>query len=81
MSESLTELRQSLAGPVVGPGDADYDAAPLLQCARRPPSALIARCIGAGDVAAALDFARQHELEVAVWEATTRRGTSATAGS
>ena len=25
-SESLTELRQSLAGPVVGPGDADYDA-------------------------------------------------------
>jgi FAD/FMN-containing dehydrogenase len=67
VDESLNELRQSLAGTVIAPADAEYDAARRCFNAlvdRRP--AVIARCLGAGDVAAALDFARAHELEVAV---------------
>ena len=67
VDESLSELRQSLVGAVIGPEDAEYDAArrgfnALID--RRP--AVIARCVGAGDVAAALDFARAHGLDVAV---------------
>jgi FAD/FMN-containing dehydrogenase len=64
---SLDELRLSLDGSVIGPRDADYDAARRCFNAlvdRRP--AAIARCLGAGDVAAAFDFARAHGLEVAV---------------
>jgi FAD/FMN-containing dehydrogenase len=64
---SLDDLRRSLAGAVLGPGDDGYDAARRCFNAlvdRRP--AVIARCIGAGDVATAFDFARTHELEVAV---------------
>ena len=65
--KSLDELRRSLAGTVVRPADAEYDKArrgfnALID--RRP--AVIARCVGAGDVAVAFDFARTHELEVAV---------------
>ncbi len=67
MNESLNDLRRSLAGPVLTPYDADYDAArrgfnALVD--RRP--AAIARCARAADVATAFDFARIHELEVAV---------------
>jgi FAD/FMN-containing dehydrogenase len=67
VDENLNELRRSLAGTVVGPADAEYDAARRCFNAlvdRRP--AAIARCLGAADVAAAFDFARAHELEVAV---------------
>jgi FAD/FMN-containing dehydrogenase len=67
VDESLIELRRSLAGEVVGPADADYDAARRSFNAlvdRRP--AVIARCLGAADVASAFDFARAHSLEVAV---------------
>ena len=61
--KSLDELRRSLAGTVVGPADAEYDT--VRRCFnalvdRRP--AVIARCLGAGDVAVAFDFARAHEL-------------------
>jgi FAD/FMN-containing dehydrogenase len=52
---------------VIAPGDADYDAARRCFNAlvdRRP--AVIARCVGAADVATALDFARSNDLEVAV---------------
>lgn len=65
--ESLEELRRSLAGTVVGPADAEYDTARRCFNAlvnRRP--AVIARCVSASDVTVALDFARAHELEVAV---------------
>jgi FAD/FMN-containing dehydrogenase len=56
-----------MVGAVIGPEDAEYDAArrgfnALID--RRP--AVIARCVGAGDVAVALGFARAHELDVAV---------------
>jgi FAD/FMN-containing dehydrogenase len=65
--EGLNDLRRSLAGVVVGPADAEYDAARRCFNAlvdRRP--AVIARCVGPGDVAAAFDFGRAHGLEVAV---------------
>jgi FAD/FMN-containing dehydrogenase len=65
--EGLNELRRSLAGRVLVPADAEYDAARRCFNAlvdRRP--AVIARCAGAGDVATAFDFARAHELQVAV---------------
>ena len=63
----LDELRRSLAGTIILPADARYDTArrgfnALID--RRP--AVIARCRGTKDVAVAFDFARAHELEVAV---------------
>jgi FAD/FMN-containing dehydrogenase len=67
VEENLDELRRSLAGAVIGPDDAEYDTARRCFNAladRRP--AAIARCAGAADVATAFDFARTHELEVAV---------------
>jgi FAD/FMN-containing dehydrogenase len=67
VDESLNELRRSLAGAVVGPADAEYDGARRCFNAlvdRRP--SVIARCVEAGDVAAAFDFARARGLEVAV---------------
>jgi FAD/FMN-containing dehydrogenase len=63
----LEELRRSLAGAVLLPGDAGYDGARRSFNAlidRRP--AVIARCTDARDIAVALDFARSHGLEVAV---------------
>ena len=64
---ALDELRRSAAGEVLGPADAGYVAARRCFNAlvdRRP--AVIVRCAGAADVAAAFDFARAHELQVAV---------------
>jgi FAD/FMN-containing dehydrogenase len=65
--ESLTELRRSLAGAMLCPGEVGYDAARRCFNAlvdRRP--AAIARCLGPGDVATAFDYARTEGLEVAV---------------
>jgi FAD/FMN-containing dehydrogenase len=65
--ESLGELRRSLSGAVLGPADSGYDSARICFNAlvdRRP--AAIVQCLGPGDVAAAFDFARAHDLEVAV---------------
>ncbi|HEU0247554.1 MAG TPA: FAD-binding oxidoreductase [Gaiellaceae bacterium] len=67
LGESLAELRESLVGDVMGPADPEYEAARRCFNAfvdRRP--AVIARCAGAADIAAAFDFARVHDLEVAV---------------
>jgi FAD/FMN-containing dehydrogenase len=64
---TVAELQRSLAGSVVVPPDPDYDASRRCFNAlvdRRP--AVIAQCLGAGDVAAAFDFARAHDLQVAV---------------
>src|SRR5215212_2324915 len=65
--KSLDELRHSLAGTVIDPAAPEYDTArrgfnALIN--RRP--AVIARCKNAEDVAIAFDFARSHDLEVAV---------------
>jgi FAD/FMN-containing dehydrogenase len=67
VDQSLIELRRSLAGGVVAPGDPEYDAARRCYNAlvdRRP--AVIARCVGTDDVATAFDFAGSHGLDVAV---------------
>jgi FAD/FMN-containing dehydrogenase len=64
---ALDELRSELRGPVIAPGDADYDAARTLHNAmidKRP--AVIARCTGVADVTATLDFGLRHGLELAV---------------
>jgi FAD/FMN-containing dehydrogenase len=66
-SEVVAGFRAVLRGPVLEPGDADYDAARMVWNAmieRRP--ALIARCSGTADVLAALAFAKLHRLPVAV---------------
>ena len=64
---SLNELKGSVAGAVLGPDDAGYDAARRCFNAlvdRRP--AVIVRCFGDEDVATAFAYARDHGLEVAV---------------
>jgi FAD/FMN-containing dehydrogenase len=65
--DGLTELRRSLGGAVLAPTDGGFDAARRCFNAlvdRRP--AVIVRCLDAGDVGRAFDFARAHALEVAV---------------
>ncbi len=67
VERDLSDLRQSLAGAVITSDDAEYDVARKCFNAavdRRP--AVIVRCLGAGDVATAFDFARSHGLDVAV---------------
>src|SRR5687768_6878229 len=64
---ALSELRRSLAGVVVSPADAGYDASRRCFNAlvdQRP--LVIVGCRGAADVAIAFAFARAHNLEVAV---------------
>ena len=66
-AESVGDLRRSLEGDAVVPGDVQYDAARICFNAlidRRP--AVIVRCLGRADVATAFDFARTNELEIAV---------------
>jgi FAD/FMN-containing dehydrogenase len=60
-------LRNSLHGSVIGPEDAGYDEARSIwngAIDRRP--AWVARCTGVADVVAAVDFARERDLLVAV---------------
>jgi FAD/FMN-containing dehydrogenase len=63
----IEALRAELTGEVILPGDEGYEEARRIWNAmvdRRP--ALIAKCVGADDVIAALRFAREHELIVSV---------------
>lgn len=65
--ESIRNLRRSLRGRLLLPGDEGYDEARRVfngMIDKRP--ALIARCAGAGDVVAAVTFARERDLPVAV---------------
>ncbi|HEX8854674.1 MAG TPA: FAD-binding oxidoreductase [Thermoleophilaceae bacterium] len=67
MTENLTELRALVTGEVLGPSDPEFEQARLcfnLLIDRRP--AAIARCANARDVATALAFAQEHDLEIAV---------------
>ena len=64
---ALEEFKKSLRGKVIYPKDADYDQARKIYNAmidKRP--ALIARCAGAADVVASVNFARKNNLLVAV---------------
>lgn len=66
-TNDLTELRGKLRGTVLAPGDDGYDESRRIwngMIDRRP--AVIARCTGAGDVVAAIRFARERRLPIAV---------------
>ena len=66
-SNVVSELRQSFRGELLLPIDPGYDNARRVwngAIDRRP--ACIARCLGVSDVVAAVRFAREHELEIAV---------------
>src|ERR1700693_317275 len=65
--QSVSTLQQSLRGRLIGPGDADYDAARALyngMIDKRPR--LIARCVDVADVIAAVNFGRDNELRIAI---------------
>jgi FAD/FMN-containing dehydrogenase len=67
MPEAVDELGDSLTGDVLVEGDREYERARLcfnLLIDRRP--AVITRCVGVDDVAAALAFAHAQGLEIAV---------------
>jgi FAD/FMN-containing dehydrogenase len=67
VADPLDKLRDSLTGDVLAEGDREYERARLcfnLLVDRRP--AAIARCLDAGDVAAALAFGQARGLEIAV---------------
>ena len=67
MSARTTMQIPGFRGDVIVPGDHDYDDARAVwngTVARRPR--LIARCSGTADVAAAVRFARDCALEIAV---------------
>jgi FAD/FMN-containing dehydrogenase len=64
---ALQDLQKSLTAPLLRAGDAGYDDARSIwnrTIDRRP--ALIARCAGADDVAAAVRFAREHDVLLSV---------------
>jgi FAD/FMN-containing dehydrogenase len=63
----IADLRSTLRGALLTPANPDYDAARAVwngMIDRRP--ALIVRCAGVADVIAAVRFARDHDLGVAV---------------
>jgi len=65
--EHLDTLRGKLRGPLCLPGEPDFDKARTIWNAmidRKP--ALVVRALGAGDVIAAVRFAREHGLLLAV---------------
>jgi FAD/FMN-containing dehydrogenase len=66
-AKDVAELTRGLAGSALGPDDAGYDEARRLwngMIDRRP--GLIVRCAGADDVARCVDFARDHDVLLAV---------------
>ena len=67
VSEGIGELRTAMDGPVILPGDAEFDDRRRVWNAGidRSPS-VIARCSSAADVATAVRFAREHGLEMSV---------------
>jgi hypothetical protein len=63
---TVTEI-EGFRGRLIGAGDSDYDIARAVWNAaidRRPR--VIARCSGAADVIAAVRFARDHDLQIAI---------------
>ena len=77
VSGGIEELRAAMDGPVIAPGDSDFDERRRVFNAdidRRP--SVIARCASTADVVAAIGFAREHRLEISV-----RGGAHNTAGT
>jgi len=67
ISEDVDALRTTIAGQVLVPSDAGYDEARTVWNAafdHRP--ALVVRCANAGDVSAAILFARDRNLDISV---------------
>ncbi len=67
MTDDLGELRDALSGDVLVEGDREYEGARTcfnLLIDRHP--AAIARCLDSDDVAAALAFGQENDLEIAV---------------
>jgi FAD/FMN-containing dehydrogenase len=67
VESALVSLRETLRGKMLRPGDMEYDATRGIwngMIDRRP--SLIVRCRGVADVIAAVNFAREHGLLVAV---------------
>jgi hypothetical protein len=65
--ETIAKFAQSLRGALIGRSHPDYDAARRLyngMIDKRP--LLIARCVDAADVIAAVNFGREHKLPVAI---------------
>jgi FAD binding domain/Berberine and berberine like len=65
--EAITALADALRGRLVQPSDADYDTARAVwngMVDRHP--ALIVQCAGAADVVTSVNFAKEHDLRVAV---------------
>ena len=65
--QTIEGLRESVQGEVIGPSDQTYDEARKVFNAmidRRP--AFVVRCSGTADVIAAVNFARENELDLAV---------------
>jgi len=64
---SLGKLRENFRGQLILPGDREYDSSRIVwnAIADRHP-AVIARCTRAEDVVAAVRFAREHDLVIAV---------------
>ena len=66
-SRALAAFRERFRGQVVVPGDPGYDRARAVWNATADAHpAVVARCAGVGDVVAAVRFAREHDLLVAV---------------
>lgn len=66
-ADAIAMLRAALGGSVLLPGEAGYDTARTVWNAtidKRP--GLVARCAGTSDVMQAMQFARQHDLLIAV---------------
>jgi FAD/FMN-containing dehydrogenase len=65
--DTVEQLRSRLRGSLVRPGDADYEEACRLYNAMiHKHPALVARCADVADVIAAVDFAREQHLPLAV---------------
>jgi len=65
--EPIAQFRAGCRGAIIGPSDAGYDTARRIWNAsvdKRP--GLIVRCTGLADVIAAVNFAREHDLLVAI---------------
>ncbi|MGH8595174.1 MAG: FAD-binding oxidoreductase, partial [Gammaproteobacteria bacterium] len=65
--KSVDELRSRLRGPLLVPGDLEYENSRTVWNAmidRRP--ALVARCLGIADVTTSLGFAREHGLTLSI---------------